>query len=78
MIGEFTGGVREGWAAGMMGSARGGNTTNYDQRRTYNVHLHGAGLIDPSNQQMLLQLKRNLDMVGSRVDSQRTLARAAR
>jgi hypothetical protein len=78
MIGEFTGGVREGWAAGMMGGQRGGSTTNYDQRRTYNVHLHGAGLIDPSNQQMLLQLKRNLDMVGSRVDSQRTLARAAR
>lgn len=78
MIGEFTGGVREGWAAGMMGGQRGGSTTNYDQRRTYNVHLHGAGLIDPSNQQMLLQLKRNLDMVGSRVDDQRTLARARR
>ena len=73
MIGEFTKGVSSGWSAGM--GATTNNTTN-DNRRTFNVHMHGAGLIDPTNLQMVKQLKRTLDRVDVEIEGQRTIARA--
>lgn len=77
MIGEFTGGVSEGWAQGMR--AGGGNsTTTNDNRRTFNVHMHGAGFIDPNNIQMMKQFKRTLDVIDRTVEGQRHLARTAR
>jgi len=77
MIGEFTKGVSSGWASGM--GAGGGSTSNtYDNRRTFNVHMHGAGLIDPNNVQMMKQFKRTLDVIDSQVEGQRSVARRAR
>lgn len=73
MIGEFTRGVSSGWREGMSGGA---GTTTVNQQRTYNVHLHGAGLIDPNNVALAKQLQRTLDVVGRTVESQRTSARA--
>lgn len=73
MIGEFTKGVSAGWASGMTAGA---SSNTYNQQRTYNVHMHGAGLIDPSNVQMAKQLKRTLDLVDSVYEGQRTVARA--
>lgn len=75
MIGEFSGGASEiskGWAQGMRGG--GGNTTN-DNRRTFNVHVHGAGLIDPTNVQLAKQFKRTLDIIDTQFEGQRTIAR---
>ncbi len=73
MIGEFTRGVSAGWRDGMSG---GGSTSNtYDNRRTFNVHMHGAGLIDPTNVQMMKQFKRTLDVIDTQIEGQRTIAR---
>ena len=77
MIGEFTKGVSSGWASGM-GAGAGGSSTTYDNRRTFNVHMHGAGLIDPNNVQMMKQFKRTLDVIDSQVEGQRSVARRAR
>ena len=73
MIGEFTKGVSSGWASGMTAGVT-NNTTN-DNRRSYNVHLHGAGLIDPNNVQMVKQLKRTLDVIDVQIEGQRATAR---
>jgi hypothetical protein len=77
MIGEFTGGVSEGWAQGMRGGG-GNSTTTNDNRRTFNVHMHGAGFIDPNNIQMMKQFKRTLDVIETTVEGQRHIARTAR
>jgi hypothetical protein len=72
MIGEWTKGVSSGWASGM--GSQTNNTTN-DNRRTFNVHMHGAGLIDPNNVQMAKQFKRTLDLIDVQIDGQRATAR---
>jgi len=75
MIGEFTRGVSAGWRDGMGGG--GSSTSNtYDNRRTYNVHMHGAGLMDPTNVQMMKQFKRTLDVIDTQIEGQRTIARS--
>ncbi len=76
MIGEFTKGVSSGWSAGMTGGMT-QNTTN-DNRRTINVHMHGAGLIDPSNMQAMKNFKRSLDLIDTQVEGQRATARRGR
>jgi Spy/CpxP family protein refolding chaperone len=75
MIGEFTKGVSSGWAAGMGGIGVGSSTTTNDNRRTFNVHVHGAGLIDPANVQMAKQFKRTLDLIDTQYEGQRSIAR---
>lgn len=77
MVGEFSRGVSQGWAAQMGATTNNSSTTN-DNRRTYNVHLHGAGLIDPANQQMARQLQRTLSQVDAQFEGQRTVARLAK
>lgn len=68
MIGEWQKGVSAGWAAGM-----GGGSTTYDNRQTYNVTV--PGLLDPSNMTMLVQLHRNLQVVGKQIEGQRSTVR---
>ena len=77
MIGEFTGGVREGWSEGMGSFGRGGSVTT-DNSRTYNLHFHGSGLMDASLTRDAKKLKRSLDVIDRTIDSQRTVARARR
>jgi hypothetical protein len=77
MIGEFTKGVSQGWAEGMATGTGRSNVTN-DNRKTFNVHMHGAGLIDPNNVQMAKQFKRTLDLVDVQIEGQRSIARRAR
>lgn len=75
MIGEFTKGVSRGWSEGMAVSRSGAQTTTVNNSRTVNVHMHGAGLIDPTNTQMLKTLKRNLDTIDLQVEQQRVVGR---
>ena len=74
MIGEFSGGVREGWAEGM--GSMGARST--DNSRTYNIHFHGAGFLDPAMVSNAKKLKRSLDVIDRQIDSQRTIARGRR
>lgn len=73
MIGEFTSGVSAGWSSGM--GERGGGTTTNDNRRTFNIHMHGGGFIDPTNQQFVKQFARTLEVVSTQAEGQRTIAR---
>lgn len=76
MISEFSSGASQGWAQGMAGI--GSSTTTNDNRRTFNVHVHGAGLIDPANVQMAKQFKRTLDLIDTQYEGQRSIARRQR
>ena len=76
MIGEFSGGVREGWSEGMGGF--GGRSITTDNSRTYNIHFHGAGFLDPALIGDAKKLKRSIDVIDRTIDSQRTVARARR
>lgn len=76
MIGEFTGGVSEGWAQGMRGVGR-GNTT-YDNRSTVNLHMNVAGFLDPNDQHQMAKFARSLAVVNKTVEGQRRTARTSR
>jgi hypothetical protein len=74
MIGEFSSGASEisrGWASGMGG----GSSTTNDNRRTFNVHIHGAGFIDPTNVNSMKQFHRSLQVIDAQYAGQRTIAR---
>jgi len=76
MIGMFsagaTNGVSAGWAAGMGGTT---NNSTIDNSRHVNVTLQGAGLLDPTNVEMVKQLSRTLRNVERNIESQRQLGR---
>ncbi len=74
MIGEFSAGASQGWAQGMR--AGGNQTTTNDNRRTFNVHMHGAGFIDPTNINSMKQFHRALQVIDKQYAGQRTVARA--
>ncbi len=74
-VSEFSSGARAGWAEGMRGIG-GNQTTTNDNRRTFNVHMHGAGFIDPTNINSMKQFHRALQIIDTQYAGQRTVARA--
>lgn len=74
MIGEFTAGASAGWAQGMRAGST--STTTNDNRRTFNVHMHGTGFIDPTNVNSMKQFHRALQIIDTQYAGQRTVARA--
>jgi hypothetical protein len=59
-----------GASAGMAGYAAGmgGGSSHTDNRRTYNVHLHGVGLFDPSNQSQMRRLWRGFQSMDRNIE----------
>jgi hypothetical protein len=65
-IAKFSSGA----SAGMAGYAAGmgGGSSHTDNRRTYNVHLHGVGLFDPSNQSQMRRLWRGFQSMDRNIE----------
>jgi hypothetical protein len=57
-------------ASAVMAGYHGGMTSNSsaDNRRTYNVHLHGVGLFNPSNRAMVSELMRTMQSIDRNVE----------